>query len=61
MQRRMQLGRYLAPHLQGATEVWSLIRCLGWPVPAANPPRPLDVRGVPPVLIVNSTHDASTP
>jgi hypothetical protein len=61
MQRRMQLGRYLAPHLQGATEVWSLIRCLGWPVPAANPPRSLDVRGVPPVLVVNATHDASTP
>jgi hypothetical protein len=29
-------------------------------VPPANPPRPLDVRGVSPVLIVNATHDANT-
>jgi hypothetical protein len=33
---------------------------IGWLVPPANPPRPLDVHGVPPVLIVNATHDANT-
>jgi pimeloyl-ACP methyl ester carboxylesterase len=60
MQRRMQLGRYLAPHLQGGSQSWQIIRCIGWPVPPSNPPRPLDVRGVPPVLIVNATHDANT-
>ena len=60
MRRRIQLGRYLAPHLQGASESWLINRCLGWPVPPANPWRALDVRGVPPVLIVNATHDANT-
>ena len=60
MQRRMQLGRYLAPHLQGGSQSWLINRCIGWPVPPANPPRALDVRGVPPVLIVNATHDANT-
>jgi pimeloyl-ACP methyl ester carboxylesterase len=61
MQRRIQLGRYLAPHLQGGSQSWLINRCIGWPVPPANPtPRPLDVRGVPPVLIVNATHDANT-
>jgi pimeloyl-ACP methyl ester carboxylesterase len=60
MQRRIQLGRYLAPHLQGGSQSWQVIRCLGWPVPPANPSRALDVRGVPPVLIVNATHDANT-
>ncbi|WP_157548420.1 alpha/beta fold hydrolase [Nonomuraea candida] len=29
--------------------------CTGWPEPVANPPRPLDVRGVPPVLGVGTT------
>src|SRR6266545_3053933 len=60
MQLRMQLGRQLAPHLQGANQTWTLLRCIGWPVKASNPPRRLDVRGAPPILIVNATHDAST-
>jgi hypothetical protein len=60
MQRRMQLGRYLAPHLQGGSQSWLVNRCIGWPVSPANPSRALDVRGVPPVLIVNATHDANT-
>jgi pimeloyl-ACP methyl ester carboxylesterase len=59
MQQRLRLGRSLAPHLQGASEQWDVLRCIGWPVPAANPFRRLDVRGVP-TLIVNATHDAST-
>ena len=61
MQRRIQLGRYLAPHLQGGSQSWLINRCIGWPVPPSNPtPHPLNVRGVPPVLIVNATHDANT-
>ena len=59
MQQRIQLGRQLAPHLQGASEQWAVLRCIGWPVEAANPFRRLDVRGVR-TLIVNATHDPST-
>jgi pimeloyl-ACP methyl ester carboxylesterase len=58
MQRREELGRQLAPHLQGASEIWQVNRCIGWPVPVANPPRTLDVRGVP-TLIVHAVHDPS--
>ncbi len=60
MQQRMQLARQLAPHLQGASETWRVNYCIGWPVPAANPPRALDVRGVP-TLIVHAVHDSSDP
>ncbi|MET0415007.1 MAG: alpha/beta hydrolase [Actinoplanes sp.] len=60
MQRRIQLGRYLAPHLQGGSQSWLINRCIGWPLPPSNPGRPLDVRGTPPILIVNATHDANT-
>jgi hypothetical protein len=59
MQQRLRLGRGLAPHLQGASEQWDVLRCIGWPVRAANPLRRLDVRGVP-ALVVNATHDPST-
>jgi hypothetical protein len=58
MRQRLQMGRQLAPHLQGAAEVWQVNRCIGWPIPAANPPRLLDVRGVS-TLIVHSVHDPS--
>jgi pimeloyl-ACP methyl ester carboxylesterase len=60
MRQRIRLGRELAPHLQGATETWQVNRCIDWPVPAANPPRALHVRGVP-TLIVHATHDPSVP
>ena len=60
MRQRIQLGRQLAPHLQGASETWQVNRCLDWPLPAANPPRLLDIRGVP-TLIVHATHDPSDP
>jgi pimeloyl-ACP methyl ester carboxylesterase len=58
MQQRIQMGRQLAPHLQGASETWQVMRCVDWPVPVANPPRLLDVRGVP-ALIVHAVHDPS--
>jgi pimeloyl-ACP methyl ester carboxylesterase len=60
MQRRIQLGKQLAPHLQGASQTWTAVRCIGWPLEQANPRRRLDVRGTPPILIVNATHDPST-
>ena len=59
MQQRLVLGRQLAPHLQGASEMWQIVNCLNWPIPAANPLHRLDVRGVP-TLIVNATHDPET-
>ena len=37
-----------------------LLHCMGWPLRGTNPPRRLDVHGTPPILLVNSTHDAST-
>jgi pimeloyl-ACP methyl ester carboxylesterase len=61
MQQRIELGRQLAPHLQGAVQTWTLARCIGWPVDTANPVRRLDVRGAPTILIINATHDPSTP
>lgn len=56
-----QLGAVVAPRLQGASQTWGvLVGCIGWPMPVANPPHPADVRGAPPILIVNSTFDPST-
>jgi pimeloyl-ACP methyl ester carboxylesterase len=60
MRQRIQMGRQLAPHLQGASETWQVNRCIGWPIPPANPPRLLNVRGVP-TLIVHAVHDPSDP
>jgi pimeloyl-ACP methyl ester carboxylesterase len=58
MRQRIRMGRQLAPHLQGASETWQVNRCIDWPIPVANPPRLLHVRGVP-TLIVHATHDPS--
>ena len=60
MQLRLQMGRQLAPHLQGASETWQINRCIGWPLPVANPPRQLDVRNVP-TLITHPVFDPSDP
>ncbi len=55
------LGRVTSPHTGGASQTWTILMgCMGWPVPVANPPGPLDVQGAPPILIVNATHDPST-
>ena len=56
MRQRIQLGWQVAPHLQGASEIWQANLCIDWPVPAANAPRRLHVEGVP-TLIVHSVHD----
>ena len=58
MRQRIQLGWQVAPHLQGASEIWQANLCIDWPVPAANAPRRLHVEGVP-TLIVHSVHDPS--
>lgn len=56
------LARALAPHTRGAGEAWTgLIGCIRWPVPLANPPHRARIRGAPPILLANSTHDPSTP
>lgn len=58
MQQRIEMGRQLAPHLQGGSEFWLGGLCIGYPFKVANPQRSLDVKGVP-TLIVHSTHDPS--
>jgi pimeloyl-ACP methyl ester carboxylesterase len=55
------LGRVIAPHLRGASQTWTIqTGCLGWPAPLINPPHAAAVRGAPPILLVNATHDPST-
>jgi pimeloyl-ACP methyl ester carboxylesterase len=58
MQQRLELGRQLAPHLQGASETWQANFCIDWPVKPVNPPKTLNVRGVP-TLIIHAAHDPS--
>jgi pimeloyl-ACP methyl ester carboxylesterase len=60
MRERLTLGEQTAPHLGGASEVWWALACTGWPLEPANPPRTLDVDGVP-ALIVHATFDPSVP
>ena len=61
MQQRIQMGRAARTAPAGRRpRPGRSIRCIGWPVPAANPPRTLDVRGVP-TLIVHAVHDPSVP
>jgi pimeloyl-ACP methyl ester carboxylesterase len=58
MQQRLELGRQLAPHLQGASETWQANYCIDWPVKPVNPPKTLNVRGVP-ALLIHAAHDPS--
>jgi pimeloyl-ACP methyl ester carboxylesterase len=58
MQQRLELGRQLAPHLQGASETWQANFCIDWPVKPVNPPKTLNVRGVP-TLLIHAAHDPS--
>ncbi|GAA2985350.1 alpha/beta hydrolase [Streptosporangium longisporum] len=46
-------ARKAGPNL--GTVFFSGLGCTGWPLPVANPPRPLPVRGLPPVLGAGST------
>jgi pimeloyl-ACP methyl ester carboxylesterase len=55
------LARSIAPHTQGGSQTWTIqAGCVGWPVPASNPPQPMIVHGAPPILIINATDDPST-
>jgi pimeloyl-ACP methyl ester carboxylesterase len=56
MQQRLELGRQLAPHLRGASQTWQTNFCIGWPVKPTNPPKTLNVRGVP-TLMIHAVHD----
>ena len=58
MQQRLELGRQLAPHLQGASQTWLANFCIDWPVKPTNPPKTLNVRGVP-SLLIHAAHDPS--
>ena len=60
MRERLTLGEQTAPHLGGASEIWWALACTGWPLEPPNPPRTLDVDGVP-ALIVHATFDPSVP
>jgi pimeloyl-ACP methyl ester carboxylesterase len=56
------LARSLAPHTQGAGEAWTgFVGCIHWPARLANPPHRARIDGAPPILLVSSTHDPSTP
>jgi len=46
--------------VNGASRAWSTLPCAYWPVKAALPPRLLQARGVPPVLVIGTTYDPST-
>ena len=37
-----------------------MLACMRWPVPVANLPHSIMVRGAPPILLVGSTHDPET-
>jgi pimeloyl-ACP methyl ester carboxylesterase len=55
------LAAAVGPHLGGASQTGQIAsQCIGWPHPKYDPRRLLRVRGAPPVLIVNATHDPST-
>lgn len=61
LRRLRRDGQAAAPRLGGASQSWTILAgCAGWPAPVTNPPRPLHVRGAPPILITNATHDPST-
>jgi hypothetical protein len=57
LRRRMKQARQVAPHLQGASATWQVLRCIDWPIPAANPPKKLDIRGS---ILLTRTGDGHT-
>lgn len=57
----MTFARQVSPHLGGAVETArDMSTCVGWPKPKRDPRHFLRIRGAPPALIVNATHDPST-
>ncbi len=56
------MGRLIAPHTRGASEAWlGYLACMRWPFPLARAHHTVVVHDAPPILIVGSTHDPSTP
>lgn len=52
----------VAPHTRGISQSYSYItRCQGWPTEFTNPPRETSAEPTITPLIVNATHDPSTP
>lgn len=45
----------------GAAEAWGSLSCTYWPVPPTGGPFTVHAPGLPPVLVVGSTHDPATP
>jgi hypothetical protein len=61
LRQLQRLGQKVAPRLGGASQSWTILTgCVGWPTRVTNPPRPIQVRHTPTILITNATHDPST-
>ncbi|MEU0869335.1 alpha/beta hydrolase [Nocardia brasiliensis] len=59
---RLATARGEAPITRGYVEGADVqAGCLGWPIVAANPTGPVEVRGAAPIMIVAGTHDPATP
>ncbi|RDA95549.1 hypothetical protein CP533_1223 [Ophiocordyceps camponoti-saundersi (nom. inval.)] len=59
---RLLAARSLMPHSRGSGGITiEQLQCMEWPAPVTNPIQKLKVRAfMPPVLLVNALHDAST-
>jgi pimeloyl-ACP methyl ester carboxylesterase len=58
---RIRIARIIAPHLGAATQTGRILsQCSGWPRPPTDPQHLPRIKGAPPALIVNATHDSST-
>jgi pimeloyl-ACP methyl ester carboxylesterase len=45
----------------GGTEAWGSLTCAYWPIPPTGAPFTVHAPGLPPLLVVGSTHDPATP
>jgi pimeloyl-ACP methyl ester carboxylesterase len=62
MKAMQGLVKALAPHSWRYSEFWDMASgCAGWPVASAYLPRPQQVRGAAPILVVGGEHDPATP
>ncbi len=62
MKAMARLVKAVAPHSWRYSEFWDIASgCTGWPVRPANLPRPEQIRGAPPILVVGGEHDPATP
>ncbi|YCK38186.1 alpha/beta fold hydrolase [Actinomadura sp. ATCC 39365] len=53
LRKFLRQARKVSPNFGGAS--FDALGCIGWPLPVANPSRPLPTRGLPPFLGVGST------